>query len=331
MTYCPACGHETGAGRFCTSCGRPIDGAGDDSRTDTAERPAVRVDPEPPAHAQPPTPTASAPPDYSGRFPLFADEVPAAPSTTGTHAAASPGTSETTVLPWTTPDEPRPRPAWLLLGSVGLAFALAVALGFWFLGSSDDKDASGTSTTSAGKETGKPTQGGKASGPKASAPANPSNLASTATAKAPATAPPNLDLSGDVVRYDAANMLDGVASTAWRMPGDGTGRTLKFTLPSESVLTKIGLVNGYAKVDRDRKGHPISWYQRNRRVTEVEWAFDDGTVVTQSLDQTRRMQAMAIDPVRTTTVKLTLVSVSDPGSRNGRNYTPISDVALIGG
>jgi hypothetical protein len=133
------------------------------------------------------------------------------------------------------------------------------------------------------------------------------------------------------VRYVAANMLDGVASTAWRMPGDGTDRTLTFTLRSASVLTRVGLINGYAKVDRRGKGPAINWYNRNRRVTEVEWIFDDGSTVTQSLDKTRRMQTLAIDPVETTTVKLRLLSVSAPGARDGRNYTPISDIALVGG
>lgn len=332
MKFCTACGHELGVGRFCTNCGTPLPPEADDNRTDTAERPAVRDTPPTPAPSTAaPTPAATTPAaprsdDYSGRYPLFADESPAAAGS-GTAVQpvfdASQQTSETDVLPWTVM-EPLGRSPWPVFVTVGVVLALAVALGIWLLGSGDGEPTSTPSGNTPGKQSGSPDH-------HVTAPKNPTNLARTATASAPVTAPPNQDLSGDVVRYVAANMLDGVPSTAWRMPGDGTDRTLTFTLPSASVLTRVGLINGYAKVDRRGKGPAINWYSRNRRVTKVEWIFDDGTTVTQSLDKTRRMQTLAIDPVETTTVKLRLLSVSAPGARDGRNYTPISDIALVGG
>jgi len=152
------------------------------------------------------------------------------------------------------------------------------------------------------------------------------DLTRGASASAPETARPNLDLSGDMVRYEASNLLDGVASTAWRMAGDGSGETLTITLPGPSVVTRVGLINGYAKVDQAGR-HEANWYDRNRRVLEVEWLFDDGTSVVQRFDDTRRMQALDVGPIATSTIKLRLLIVSAPGDRN---YTAISDVLIKG-
>lgn len=149
-----------------------------------------------------------------------------------------------------------------------------------------------------------------------------------ATASAPETAEPNLDLTGDMVRYEAFNLLDGVPSTTWRMPGDGSGQELTITLPGPSVVTRVGLVNGYAKVDHDHRGRTTNWYDVNRRVLEVEWLFDDGTSVVQHLTDTRRMQTLEVGPVATSTVRLKILIVSRPG---GRDFTAISDLLIEGG
>jgi len=153
------------------------------------------------------------------------------------------------------------------------------------------------------------------------------DLTRGARAAAEHTAPPALDLSGDMVPYDAHNLLDGVESTAWRMAGDASGDTLTVTLPTASVVTKVGLINGYAKVDHDTRGHETNWYDRNRRVLEVEWIFDDGTSVVQHLDETRRMQTLEVGPIETSTIQVRIMIVTPPGDRN---YTAISDLLIEG-
>jgi hypothetical protein len=165
------------------------------------------------------------------------------------------------------------------------------------------------------------------SGPTASPTSDePQDVARFSTPQAPKTAKPNLDTQGNLVRYNATNMVDGVPETCWRMSGDGTGTELTFTLSGPTELTEVGLINGYAK----RSGK-LDWYAGNRRVESVEWVFDDGTVVPQSLSDSRKLQTLQIDPVTTSTVKLRLVSVSEPGrGPSARNYTPISDVRLFG-
>jgi hypothetical protein len=92
------------------------------------------------------------------------------------------------------------------------------------------------------------------------------------------------------------------------------------------VLSEVGLVNGYAKSSGD-----LDRYRGNRRVRGVEWAFNDGTVVGQSFDDSRELQSLPIEPVTTTTVTLRLLDVSKPGcGRSARDYTAISDVSLVG-
>lgn len=133
-----------------------------------------------------------------------------------------------------------------------------------------------------------------------------------------------------MVRYEAWNMLDGVADTCWRMPGDGSGGEITFRLAEQTTLTQVGMVNGYAKLATDAAGHELDWYHGNRRVLSVEWVFDDGTTVGQTLTDTEQMQTVDVS-VTTMTVQLRLLQVAPPGTgRAERDYTAISDVTLIG-
>ena len=67
-------------------------------------------------------------------------------------------------------------------------------------------------------------------------------------------------------------MRDGNPTTAWRTAGDGTGAVITITLPEPTVVTRVGLVNGYAK-----QVAGVDWYPNNRRILAVTWGFDNGT------------------------------------------------------
>jgi hypothetical protein len=158
----------------------------------------------------------------------------------------------------------------------------------------------------------------------------PGDVTADSTAEVPATAPPNQDVQGNRVDYVAANMFDGVPETCWRMVGDATGREITITLPGKTVLSSVGLINGYAKTARDAQGHDLDWYHGNRRVLSVEWVFDDGTTLSQDLADSTAVQSIDVDDVTTSTITLRLVSVSDPGTgRAARDYTAISDLSII--
>ena len=285
--------------RNCSICGHDL-GTG---RFCTSCHPAGP--PPPPRRSTPPPPPPGSVPPPVPRYPLYADEV----------GDAAPVDEDATrldlpVVPLVEPPQPgqpprdrRPWPAWL---AAGVVLVLVLGIGAAWLGRGDERPGSG-SAHAAGQ--------GR-------------DLTSRATVEVPATAPPNQDAGGNPVEYAAANMLDGVPETCWRMPGDGSGGEITITLPRETVLRRVGLVNGYAKAARDAQGNKLDWYHGNRRVLSVEWVFDDGTTLAQDLRDTTALQTIDVD-VTTTTVTLRLVSVSDPGiGAAARDYTAISDLSL---
>jgi len=307
MSYCTHCGHQVDAGRFCTQCGASL---AEQWRTDTAERELTAV--LEPVLIQPAIePIVQDAPPSTVR-PLYADEaVPVVTTQTAVVPVVVPAeaTQVTRVTQVGQPDEvDRSRGHLVVLAgaaAVVLLFVVAWMVGHALSGEPGSPDGSGTPTVSGDVV----------------------DLTRGASASAPETARPNLDLTGDLVRYEASNLLDGVPSTAWRMDGDGSGETLTITLPGPSVVTRVGLVNGYAKVDHDSRDRVTNWYDRNRRILEVEWIFDDGTTVVQHLDETRRMQSLEVGPVSTSTIQLKIMIVTRPGDRD---YTAISDVLVEG-
>ncbi|KRF07382.1 hypothetical protein ASG88_00565 [Nocardioides sp. Soil777] len=212
-------------------------------------------------------------------------------------------------------------PSWLIavVGAV-LALVLVVVLVIWLGG--DDDEPSGASS---GPATSAPSEpGGTGPAPR------PANVAATTRIEAPEPAPATTDLDGSLVGYAAEQMVDGVPQTTWRTGGDASGSTILFTLRRPTSLTRVGLVNGYAK-QVPNGATLVDWYPLNRRITSVEWVFDDGTTVGQDLREVRRMQGVRIDAVTTRTVQLRILGVTDPGAGPlGRDYTAISEVMLSG-
>jgi hypothetical protein len=343
MSTCVQCGHELGVGRFCTNCGHPVgtpasrDAAPDrrpEWRTDTAERPRVL-----PPRAPPPAPSTPEPP----RYPLFADEVSGAERATET--ASLPVVP---VGPEPEPEaEPPSRPrhvdearrqgaaaGWVPWVAGLTAMLVLATIGLWLLLGNDDEPAASDSArdSSPGEKAsrdGRTPEGRHTVSPEP--PAEPGDLAASATVTAPRPAPATQDVNGSKVTFVAANMLDGVPQTCWRTPGDGTGKAITFGFDEPVQMTEVGLINGYAKIASDASG-TYDWYAGNRRILEVEWTFDDGTVVSQDLEQTRRMQTVTLDKgVVTEQVTMRLLEVTPPGTgRASRNNTAISEVFLQG-
>ena len=372
MEPCARCGHTLGVGRYCVNCGHPRGQAvepqePDDWRTGTAERPAVPAAPvvPPSAPASPswtevppaPTPPPGTPPAVFGtpprpRFPMYADE-PAPEEPTGLLPAQGWGTPAAGVgTPADGPDgtghrRQRGRSAlpWVLVAAVVLLLVAAVGVFLVLRGGDDGGDATAsdpsaaTTTTDDGRsEPAAPPSAAPPTTPSAppttptpsspTPPAEPEDVTRAASALAPVTAPPSVDVDGNAVRYDATNMLDGQDDTAWRAPGDASGQALTFTLDGPTRLTSLGLLNGYAKTDPGYDG-----YTANRRVLAVEWVLDDGTVIAQTLGDSRTVQTVPVGrrTAPTTTVRLRLVSVSPPApGPQGRDFTAISTVALLG-
>ncbi|GAA1475897.1 hypothetical protein GCM10009623_03430 [Nocardioides aestuarii] len=331
--HCARCGAGLGDGRFCTSCGEPVDTLAD-WRTDTAERPRVEAGPSAPA--EPPT-TATAP--EPARFRLFADEddedddhtEPTRVVPVAAYDAAYEEEADDVATPR------RGGGSWVPWASGFAVMALIAGLGaFLLLADSDDPAESAADPAATEREPReRPANRSRDRTPEQTtepepAPDGPADLARYVGIEAPKPAPPSQDNSGNVVRYDVEQMVDGVPETTWRTPGDATGATITLTFDEPTVLSEVGLINGYAKVGQDKQGI-LDWYHGNRRVLAVEWSFDDGTVKTQKLGDTTIMQTVSLPQVETTAVKLKLLKVSPPGpGRASRDYTAISDVQLFG-
>jgi len=205
-----------------------------------------------------------------------------------------------------------------------LLLAVLAGLWWWLQPGSGERP----SATSASPATGATSSGGASSDGSSG---SPDDLLAGVRAEVPDVAPAGRDVNGNPIDYGADNLFDDDPQTAWRMPGSGAGDDVVIRLDRPATITRVGLINGYAKVDRDAQGDDVRWYPRNRRILTVEWRFDDGTTLTQKLQQRPGLQTIDVPDVTTQTVTLHLVRVSPPKpGRLGRDYTAISDVLLRG-
>jgi hypothetical protein len=136
-------------------------------------------------------------------------------------------------------------------------------------------------------------------------------------------APDSSDGCGGDTTYGAANAVDGERTTGWSIEGDGTGETLTLDLGGERRVRSVGLLPGYAKVDECTG---VDRFPENRRPTAVTWTFDDGTEVSQPLEDAADLQAIEVDAT-TSTVEMRIDGVTaDPR----RDFTVVSEVAVEG-
>lgn len=329
---CVSCGAELGVGRFCLNCGHPI-GSPAPAPAPTPDPPlppTALVEPvEPvapvalPVQAADPTPVAPTSPPDALRTP--APDVP---------AQRTDWDPREDLLPYEEVDDldsEVPVRGWAWLGWVaGAALLLGLAFVLLRVLASDDvaTEPTGEQTSSVtppdASAEDEPTSAARSEGPRGVGPRT--DFARGAGFSVPATAPPTTDLDGTLVAYEASQMGDGNPATTWRTAGDATGQTVTVTLPEPAVVTRVGLVNGYAK-----QVAGVDWYPNNRRILSVTWGFDDGTTVEQTFAERPGLQRLKVTPVQTGTVTLTITSVTPPGTGPlGRDYTAISEVAVIG-
>ncbi|NPC43573.1 discoidin domain-containing protein [Nocardioides sp. zg-1230] len=358
MDTCVACGAELGVGRFCLNCGHrigapapvradPSAASAPPSATMTTTAPALKEASDDPSGPTPDRRPADAVPAESAVDPerddVTHDDVRDEPAPVATRRTAWDPRQD--LLPYEEVDDldadlPVRGKAWIgwVLGAallMGLAFVL---LRVFDTGDEVATDPASGATSSAeapppdsgSSDTGSSGDGSTGDGPSdGEAPAGVGKvreLARGATFEVPGTAPPTTDFDGNLVAYVASQMGDGNPATAWRTAGDATGQTITVTLPEPGVVTRVGLVNGYAK-----KVAGVDWYPNNRRTVAVTWGFDDGTTVEQTFAERPGMQRLKVPPVETAAVTLTFTAVTPPGAGNlGRDYTAISEVSITG-
>jgi serine/threonine protein kinase len=133
-----------------------------------------------------------------------------------------------------------------------------------------------------------------------------------------------VDACEQVVPYDPKRVADGDSETAWRTPGAAIGESITFTFAEPVVVTRVGLIPGYSKVDpcdqTDR-------FPQNRIIERVRWVFGDGTEADQSFEPFPEIQRINVttEPTRTVTVE-----IADTTPHGGRDYTVISEIEVEG-
>jgi hypothetical protein len=342
VTRCAQCGAPLSTtGRFCTNCGAPVDSAPwapppEPAYDEAATSERVYAVPDEPVYDRPlfADPVAQELPplaEPAAERPLFAEPAQQPPDYAGpTHAQPV----------YADPLPPRRSPGIGLWIGAAAGLILVLVLGAFLLlsGGSGDDSPTASATPLVPKvqhtNTPPPTTAATSSAPTSSATTAPTGppaeVAGLSSASAPTHAPAGVDFSGRPVTYVAPNMVDGVVETCWRTPGDATGTVLTFRLERPTTITKVGLINGYAKTAFSG-GRRYDWYQGDRRVLSVDWIFDDGTTVSQPFTETRAMQSRTIPPVTTSTVLVRITAVSPPGrGLASRDDTAVSEVSLVG-
>ncbi|GAB3859645.1 hypothetical protein GCM10028801_21360 [Nocardioides maradonensis] len=281
-------------GRFCTNCGQPVVGRHPGTPPPPPAAPAA----EPSAPTQPRPVVGTLPPPP--RFPLYAEPAPVPP----------PPARRRSLLPW------------LVAGlALLVAGAAAVAVVLFRSGDHTAVDATPSPPAASAASTG-PTSASATP----TTPSSGSELTSDIShLVVPGTAPASTDLAGNPVTFGSGNLADGDPQTAWRVAGDASGQSITISFDAPVTLTSVGLVNGYAKSYRGYNG-----YRLNRRITAVRWTFEDGTSVTQQLQQRPTMQSIAVSAGPTSSLRLEILSTAASPQRNWRDFTAISELSLLG-
>lgn len=143
-------------------------------------------------------------------------------------------------------------------------------------------------------------------------------------------AAPSIVCTGEPLAYSGAQLVDGDENYGWGASmGDAAGATADMRFVGPVKLATVGLTPGYTRLKlRSNAGcQTVVAFPYNRFVQSVRWTFDDGSSVEQSFEQRAELQTMPVD-VTTTTVRLTILSTTRPGSAD--NETVISEAAFTG-
>jgi len=135
------------------------------------------------------------------------------------------------------------------------------------------------------------------------------------------------DAQGNQTTFEPENAIDGVTETAWRVPGDGIGEWLELSFDQTIVVERIGIIPGYAKIDpydgTDR-------FPQNYAIRDIRLEFSDGMQRVHSFAYTPEMQYIVVDRVETTYIRIVVLDTYAPTYHDPRNFTPISEIQVIG-
>lgn len=140
----------------------------------------------------------------------------------------------------------------------------------------------------------------------------------------------NLRCTGELVSYDATQLIDGDMNTGWGAgENNGTGQSVTVRFAERVRLSRVGLTPGFAKFGprQDRGCASVEAFPLNRWVTSVRYTFDDGTSVVQDFQRRKDLQYVQVDVV-TQSVEITILSTDRPPGAD--DDTVLSEAAFEG-
>ncbi len=141
-------------------------------------------------------------------------------------------------------------------------------------------------------------------------------------------APDGIDSAGNPISYSPWNVADGDTTTAWRVEGDGIGDWIEIGTGVPALISEIQVIPGYAKVD-PYDGTDRFW--QNRRVLKARLEFADGSSVDVTFRDDPNFQTITLpQPIQSSYVLFTILETTPVPPNGGRDFTPISEIVLIG-
>ncbi len=127
--------------------------------------------------------------------------------------------------------------------------------------------------------------------------------------------------------YEVGNLTDGKTETAWAegVGGVGINEYITVSFRKNYIVTKIGMIPGYAKVMNDKYGDR---FLKNPRIKKAQFYFSDNTVQEMEFKDSREMQYKVLLPgIRTGFVRIVIEEVY-PGEE--WDDTSISEIEVWG-
>lgn len=121
--------------------------------------------------------------------------------------------------------------------------------------------------------------------------------------------------------YAAESVIDGDPSTAWieGVAGAGTGQWLLIEFPSEAVVGKIGITNGYQKNGS---------FNRHNKIKRASLVYSDGSSQEIELKDEMGVQYVQALSVPTTSIKLVIREIHPARELRFRGDTALSEIEL---
>ena len=142
------------------------------------------------------------------------------------------------------------------------------------------------------------------------------------------SAPDSVDNAGNTTTFGPENVADGRPDTAWRVPGDGVGEFVDLSFIVPVRISQVQIIPGYTKVDQ---ATGADRFPQNRRVRRARLEFSDGSSVESNFSDAPSLQAILLpQPVVSSSLRVVVLETTAPGAVDGRDFTPISEIVVIG-